>query len=109
MLSIGMGEIVIILLVGLVIFGPEKLPELARSAGRGLAAFQQTFEGIQEEIDQGMKEARDAAEVDMPSMNVSESQKSQPDPDSDDESQDEGDENEHESDREDGPRETESG
>lgn len=65
-----MGELLIIFLVGLLIFGPEKLPELARSAGRALASFQQTFEGIQEEVNEGMKEARDATDVEMTSVDV---------------------------------------
>lgn len=74
MLSIGMGELLIILLVGLIIFGPEKLPELARSAGRALASFQQTFEGIQQEVSEGMKETRDAAKIEMPSVDLSASE-----------------------------------
>lgn len=78
-----MGELFIILLVGLIIFGPEKLPELARSAGRALAKFNQAFEGVQQEIDQGMREAREAAEVKMPSIEPSESQGSERDPDDD--------------------------
>ena len=75
-----MGELIIIMLVGLIIVGPEKLPDLARSAGRTLASFQQTFEGIQRDIDQGMKEAKDAAEVKMPTHS-SEPKRSGRDPD----------------------------
>lgn len=75
-----MGELIIIMLVGLIIVGPEKLPDLARSAGRTLASFQQTFEGIQRDIDQGMKEAKDAAEVKMPTNSL-ENEQSGPKPD----------------------------
>ncbi len=72
-----MGELLIILLVGLIIFGPDKLPELARSAGRALASFQQTFEGIQQEVNEGMKETREAAEIEMPSVDLSASPESE--------------------------------
>lgn len=68
-----MGELLIILLVGLIVFGPEKLPELARSAGRALASFQETFEGIQKEVNEGMKEARDVSDIDVPSIDLSDS------------------------------------
>lgn len=65
MLGIGMGELAVILLIGLLVFGPEKLPDLARSAGRALAMFNQTFERIQQEIDEGMQEVKEAANVNL--------------------------------------------
>jgi sec-independent protein translocase protein TatA len=36
MFGIGTQELVVILLVALIIFGPKKLPEIGRSLGRGL-------------------------------------------------------------------------
>ncbi len=36
MFNIGLGEIVAIVLVTLLLFGPERLPEMARQAGRWL-------------------------------------------------------------------------
>lgn len=37
--SVGTTELLLILVVALIIFGPRKLPELSRSLGRGLSEF----------------------------------------------------------------------
>jgi len=37
--NIGPMEIAIVLVIALVVFGPKRLPELGRSAGRGLKEF----------------------------------------------------------------------
>jgi len=40
MFNLGMGEVFVILVVALLIFGPNKLPEVARSIGKTIKAFQ---------------------------------------------------------------------
>ena len=42
--SLGMPEILIILVIALIIFGPRKLPELGKSLGKGLAQFRKASE-----------------------------------------------------------------
>lgn|SRR5215813_7106756 len=42
--SLGMPEILLILVIALIIFGPRKLPELGKSLGQGLAHFRKASE-----------------------------------------------------------------
>ena len=46
--NIGIGEILVLVLVVLVLFGPNKLPELGRSLGKALGEFRR---GIREGMD----------------------------------------------------------
>ncbi len=45
-----MGEIIVILVVGLILFGPNKIPEFARQCGRAVNMFKKGLkEGLDEE------------------------------------------------------------
>lgn len=46
---IGTGEIIVILLVVLVLFGGKKLPEFARSLGKGIREFKRACAGESDE------------------------------------------------------------
>ncbi|MFC4639678.1 Sec-independent protein translocase subunit TatA/TatB [Deinococcus hohokamensis] len=48
--NIGGPELIVILLVALVVFGPRKLPELGRTVGQGLREFRRHTSGITEEL-----------------------------------------------------------
>ena len=41
-MGLGMGEVVLILVIALVVFGPRKLPELGKGLGEGLRGFKDT-------------------------------------------------------------------
>jgi sec-independent protein translocase protein TatA len=47
--NIGPMEIAIVLVIALVIFGPSKLPELGKSAGKGFREFKDSISGKDEE------------------------------------------------------------
>ena len=47
MFGIGIPELAIILVLALIVVGPQKLPEIARSLGKGLAAFKNQAEDLQ--------------------------------------------------------------
>jgi sec-independent protein translocase protein TatA len=47
--GIGTGEIVLIVLVLLLLFGGKKLPELMRGAGRGIREFKDAINSVSDE------------------------------------------------------------
>jgi sec-independent protein translocase protein TatA len=49
MFGLGIPELVIILVVALVIFGPGKLPEIGGALGKGIRDFKKSFEGHEED------------------------------------------------------------
>jgi sec-independent protein translocase protein TatA len=48
--QIGMSELLVILVIVLLVFGPKKIPELARNISRGLNEFKRAAEDVKEEL-----------------------------------------------------------
>ncbi len=48
--NLGAGEIILILLVILLLFGAKKIPELARGIGKGMSEFKKGLKDVEEEI-----------------------------------------------------------
>jgi TatA/E family protein of Tat protein translocase len=69
--SIGMPELVIIMVIALLIFGPRKLPELGRSLGRSLGEFRRASNELRSTLEEEIRieetreqKAKTAAEQD---------------------------------------------
>jgi sec-independent protein translocase protein TatB len=60
MFGIGMPEMLMILAVALIVFGPKRLPELAKSLGRALGEFRRATTDLKQSIetDTGLDEVR---------------------------------------------------
>ena len=62
MFGIGMPEMLLILAVALIVLGPKKLPDIARSMGRAVAEFRKATRDLKEtlEIDPDLREVKKA-------------------------------------------------
>jgi len=50
--NIGLPELIVILAIALLIFGPKKLPEVGKSIGRALRELRRTSDEIKEKIEE---------------------------------------------------------
>jgi len=53
--SIGMPELIIILVLALIIFGPRKLPELGRSLGKSLGEFRRASNELRSTLEEEIR------------------------------------------------------
>ena len=51
MFGIGLPELIIIMVIALIVIGPNKLPELAKAIGKGMAEFRKATREIKESLD----------------------------------------------------------
>lgn len=50
MFGIGVPELVLILIIGLIVFGPGKLPEMGRTLGKGIREFRKASNALSQAI-----------------------------------------------------------
>ena len=58
MFGIGMTELMVIFVIGLLVLGPKRLPELARSLGKGLAEFRRASNDLRRGFSDVVEEAQ---------------------------------------------------
>ncbi|MBS4206270.1 twin-arginine translocase TatA/TatE family subunit [Lederbergia citrea] len=58
--AVGPGSVAIIAIVALLIFGPKKLPELGRAAGKTLREFKNATAGLADDEDKDKVNKKDA-------------------------------------------------
>lgn len=64
--NIGAPEILIILIVALIVFGPRKLPELGKSLGHGLREFRRSTSAVTDELRRGIDTPADGVSAPAP-------------------------------------------
>jgi sec-independent protein translocase protein TatA len=64
--NVGPLELIVVLIIALVIFGPKRLPELGRSMGKGIREFRSSVSGKDKDDDESspaeIEGAQDAGE-----------------------------------------------
>jgi sec-independent protein translocase protein TatB len=63
----GWGEMLLLILVGLFVFGPERLPTIMRDAGRVVRQFRDTARGMRDELQAEL--GPEMADLDLKSLN----------------------------------------
>ncbi|MCX6909633.1 MAG: twin-arginine translocase TatA/TatE family subunit [Verrucomicrobia bacterium] len=79
--DLGMGQIILILLVVLLMFGAKKLPDLAKGLGQGIKEFKKATRDIQDEVSKAANapdEVSRPTPPEPPKSASSESQKPEP-------------------------------
>jgi len=59
-MNIGWGELLVIFVIVLLIVGPRRLPELGRSMGQAIRAFQRAMRGDRDEKDKTDDESKES-------------------------------------------------
>ncbi len=62
MFGIGFPELVVILLLALIVLGPQRLPELARTLGRGFSMLKRAADDAQAQVQDELRAVEDTAE-----------------------------------------------
>jgi sec-independent protein translocase protein TatA len=61
--GVGPAELLLILIVALLVFGPQKLPEIARDVGKSIGKWRQALEEIESVAEAPMKEVKEMKEA----------------------------------------------
>ena len=71
MFGLGFTEILVVLTVALLVFGPKRLPEIARTLGKTMGELRRTLDDVKFEMSQAELEGRKGEESKLPNDRAS--------------------------------------
>ena len=69
MFDIGLPELLVIIVIALIVFGPNKLPELARAFGKAMREFKKATEEMKESFEEETRDLKELKNT-LPSENL---------------------------------------
>lgn len=71
MFGLGPAEVILVLLIALIVFGPGRLPEIGQAMGKSIREFRDATSGITDEINRELQATEQAARVESKSKKAS--------------------------------------
>lgn len=59
--NLGTGEIIVIVLAVILLFGAKRIPELMKGVGKGIRGFKDGLKGIEDEINNGPSQDKESS------------------------------------------------
>jgi Tat protein translocase TatB subunit len=70
MFGIGMQELIIIAIIALIVVGPKKLPDLAKTLGKGFSEFRKATDGITDDLKQTLQGENEKKDENIKEANI---------------------------------------